>query len=526
MSLTEKEIEQKHIEDVQSLRKIIQEQSERLQEQSQKIQLLEEEIARLKNKPKKPQLKPSRIGLLEKQSAKERRKSRKRRHKELKIHKVVKLKPDDLPPGSRLLKYCDCIVQNLRIEVENTQYKRGVYRSPEGKFIRAKLPAELKGSRCGAELRAYILSQYYGSHVSQRDIVFSLGGFGIEISAAQVSRILSHGHDEFHKEKEEILEAGLKSSEYIVVDDTGLRQKGQNGFCTHIGNEYFAFFQSSLSKSRLNFLRILRGRGKHKDYCINEAGLEYLKMRHFPQEERILLKRLIGKTYSDKEAYRQALRAFGIREKHHLRLAYEAGLMGSIMKHRPVLPVIVSDAAGQFKVFTHAACWVHAERGLSSLSPNNTIEQHLLNTSLDDFWSFYKKLKAYKQEPSYAKKTQLSAEFDEMFSPKKAYPELDTALGAIHKRKKEMLLVLDYPHIPLHNNISERDIREVAKKRKISAGTRSDAGRDARASFLSLKKTCQKLNIKFWDYLLDRLYGKQQIPYLPELILQNAARPP
>ena len=45
--------EENHIEEIQSLRKVIQEQSQRLQEQSQKIKLLEEEIARLKNKPKK-----------------------------------------------------------------------------------------------------------------------------------------------------------------------------------------------------------------------------------------------------------------------------------------------------------------------------------------------------------------------------------------------------------------------------------------------------------------------------------------
>ena len=75
---------------------------------------------------------------------------------------------------------------------------------------------------------------------------------------------------------------------------------------------------------------------------------------------------------------------------------------------------------------------------------------------------------------------------------------------AIHKRKQELLLALDHPQIPLHNNDSERDIREVAKKRKISAGTRSDAGRDARAAFLSLKKTCMKLNIRF---LVPQGYG-------------------
>ena len=185
-----------------------------------------------------------------------------------------------------------------------------------------------------------------------------------------------------------------------------------------------------------------------------------------------MLRRLIGKTYPDEESYRLALKAFGIREEHHLKLAYEAGLMGSIMKHRPLIPIIVSDAAGQFNVFTHGACWIHAERGLSGLIPNNILERELLNAALDNFWAFYEKLKAYKQEALPNRKAQLTAEFDDIFTTQSTYLELNTALKAIHKRKAELLLALNYPKIPLHNNISERDIREIAKKRKISAGAR------------------------------------------------------
>ena len=505
-SISEKE----YIEEIQALKKII-------QEQSQKIQVLEEEIARLKNKPKKSQLKPSRIGVLEKLSAKKNLKSRKKRRKKLKIHRTIVLKPENIPAGSCLLKYCKYTIQDIRIVLENIQYLRPKYKTPQGKLIYAKLPSEIDGSGYGVELKAYMLSLYHSMHVSQRDILSHLQERGIEISSAQVSRILTQRHslEKFHKEKEDILEAGLQSSDHIVVDDTGLRQNGKNAFCTHVG---------SLSKSRLNFLEILRG--QYTDYRINEEGLEYLKTRRFPEEKRILLKRLAAKTYPDQESYTQALKAFGIGEEHHLRLTYEAGLMGSIRKHYPSFPIIVSDAAGQFKVFNHAGCWIHTERRLSNLIPNNSIEKELSDTSLSDFWTFYGELKEYKQEPMPAKKVQLEARFDKIFTSNTDYPELNKALKAVHDHKRDLLAVLDHPYIPLHNNISERDIREAAKKRKICAGTRSNAGRDARDDFLSLKKTCQKLGIKFGDYLLDRLYGKQLIPYLPELILQNAARPP
>ena len=213
-------------------------------------------------------------------------------------------------------------------------------------------------------------------------------------------------------------------------------------------------------------------RGQHADHYINEDGLEYLKARKFPEEKRILLKRLLGKTFPDEESYMQALKAFGIREERHLRRAYEAGLMGSIRKRYPSFPIIVSDDAGQFKVFNHAGCWIHAERRLSKLIPNNAVEKEPLDTALERYWSLYKELRAYQQEASTAKKEQLELKFDEIFTANTDYPELNEALKATHNHKQDLLAILDYPYIPLHNNISERDIREVAKKRKISAGSR------------------------------------------------------
>jgi len=57
----------------------------------------------------------------------------------------------------------------------------------------------------------------------------------------------------------------------------------------------------------------------------------------------------------------------------------------------------------------------------------------------------------------------------------------------------------------------------------LSAGTRSENGRKARDTFLSLKKTCRKLGVSFWEYLLDRLQNKNQIPPLAGLMAQKAA---
>ena len=95
-------------------------------------------------------------------------------------------------------------------------------------------------------------------------------------------------------------------------------------------------------------------------------------------------------------------------------------------------------------------------------------------------------------------------------------------LKLLHNNKTELLLVLDRTDIPLHNNESERDIREYVKKRKISGSTRNNSGRRCRDTFASLKKTCRKLDISFWQYLLDRVTGSRQIPFLTDIIRQRA----
>lgn len=95
--------------------------------------------------------------------------------------------------------------------------------------------------------------------------------------------------------------------------------------------------------------------------------------------------------------------------------------------------------------------------------------------------------------------------FDAMCSQKTGYVELNEALGLLGAKRDEFLAVLEHPQLPLHNNLSENDIREYARLRKISGGTRSDLGRRCRDTFRSLKKTCRKLGVSFGAYLRDRL---------------------
>src|SRR5580765_3187448 len=100
-------------------------------------------------------------------------------------------------------------------------------------------------------------------------------------------------------------------------------------------------------------------------------------------------------------------------------------------------------------------------------------------------------------------------------------------LARLHANKAELLMALRRPEVPLHTNGSENDVRCQVTRRKISAGTRSDDGRDSRDAFLSLLKTCRKLGVSFWDYLGDRFgaAGAPAIPYLPDLVIARAVPP-
>jgi hypothetical protein len=97
-----------------------------------------------------------------------------------------------------------------------------------------------------------------------------------------LSQFITQGLDAFHAEKAELLQAGLSVSKYIHTDDTGARHNGKTGYCTHIGNELFAWFSSTESKSRINFLSLL-AQGASSHYVLNEGAIEYMAQQKLPK---------------------------------------------------------------------------------------------------------------------------------------------------------------------------------------------------------------------------------------------------
>ena len=202
-------------------------------------------------------------------------------------------------------------------------------------------------------------------------------------------------------------------------------------------------------------------------------------------------------------------------------IASEAALWGAI-RHQGLLQdaVIVSDGAGQFRVGVHALCWVHAERLIHKLVPANDRQRNAIEAARRMIWWFYRALKDYKRAPSADQAQALRARFERIFKRRRTgYATLDHLLRGLLRRKDELLRVLDHPQIPLNTNASENDIRAFVTKRKISGGTVSDKGRDARDIMLGLAKTCMKLYIPFYHYIGSRLGTEgPNIPPLASLI--------
>ena len=486
------------------------------------------EIARLKGLQGRPAIRPSGMEPGDKSPADplpgpRRGGGNKTARRSIDEDRVVKA---TVPPGSRFKGYQSFVVQDLVLRAHVVRLRRECWVTPDGQRITAPLPAGIS-SHFGPELRRFVLAQYHQGQVTVARLVAQLRAIGIDISQRQVVRLLIAGQDGFVTEARDVLRAGLQSAPWISVDDTGARHAGANGVCTQIGNRNFTWFGTTMSKSRLNFLGLLRA--GHTDYVINEAALAYLRNRGLAGP---LIARLAGDAVlhlTDGAAWAAHLDRLEIQGMEGslgpARVATEGALWGSIAAHGFLRDaVILSDDAGQFDVGSHALCWVHAERLVHKLDTFTDDQRDAQQRLRALIWWYYADLKAYRREPCRRRRTELRARFDRIFRRCTGFVMLDRLLGRLHERKPELLRVLDRPEIPLHTNGSENDIRCQVTKRKISGGTQSTAGRDCRDAFLGLAKTCAKLGVSFWDYLGHRLRvpGNAAIPALPDLVRQRA----
>jgi hypothetical protein len=495
-------------------------------------QALRDEVARLKGLPPRPPARPSGMekatsgstGAGKGSKRSRRRRGAKRDRDAVTSEVVVQVAP---PPGSRFKGYQDILVRELTLTPEVVRYRRERWVTSAGETLLAPLPAGIVGG-FGPGLRRFLLVAHAQGQVTTERLTSLLAGIGLEISKRQVVRLLTSRLDDLVAEDREVLRAGLATARWVTVDDTAARHARQDGFTTQIGDDRFTAFRTGASKSRQAFLSVLRA--GHGEYVISEAALEYMRGRALAG---LVIEQLAAhpvKVLADEAAWTAHLAALGIDRlavtPDPVRIATEGALWGAT-RAQGLLPetVIVSDDAGQFRLGEHALCWVHAERLVHKLVPANDQQRRAVELTRDLIWWFYADLKAWQREPCPRRAAALRARFDRIFTRHTGYVVLDRLLARLHRRKAELLRVLQRPEIPLHTNGSENDIRACVTKRKVSGGTMSEDGRTARDVLLGLMKTCRKLGVSFYRYLGDRLRvpGTMPLPPLPHLVRQAGA---
>jgi hypothetical protein len=473
----------------------------------QTVAELREEIARLKGLKGRPTIKPSGMDQGTAPAKPGTDKKQPGRGKVMpRVSVEEKVIKAEIPPGCRFKGYESFLVQDLVISTRATCYQRERWVTPDGRTILAPLPEGIEG-HFGPELRRFVLMQYHQGQSTLPRLLVLLRSVGVSISKRQLVRLLNDNHEGFIAEAQDVLRAGLTTSSWVTVDDTGARHAGKNGFCTQIGNEWFSWFRTRSSKSRVNFLDLLRA--GHTDYVLNDAAYVYMREQGLPATSIALLAAGPQTRFADQARWAAHLDRLGFTAlkvtPDPLRVATEGALWGSVQAHEFLCDaVVLSDDAGQFNVGRHALCWVHAERLVHKLDTFNDQHRAAQTRVRGLIWAFYADLKAYQLKPGKRWAQALRRRFDRIFLCRTGFATLDRLLARLHTNKAELLMVLDRPEIPLHTNGSENDIRCYVTRRKVSGGTRSETGRECRDAFLSLAKTCDKLGIAVWDYFGSR----------------------
>lgn len=512
----------------------LREENEKLKAENQKLR---DEISLLKGEQGKPTIRGggkkakdiSSEKDRKKRRKKEKRKSKAKNHK-IKIDRIEKCKVnrDELPEDAEFKGYQSVIVQEILITTDNVEYKKEVFYSPsQNKTYIGKLPVGVKGEFAPG-VKSLICTLKHVANMSEPKILEFFENFRIYISQATISRILTKDQDLFHQEKEDIFHAGLCSTVYQQIDDTGIRVNGENQYSQIISNPYYTAYFTVPHKDRLTVIDILLG-GNERTYFFNQEAFSLLE--YFKASKKVIAK--IKEATEDKIISEEEMQSLldqifpnPMKGKNHRTRIMEAAAIASYHQQTeiPVVRVLLSDDAPQFKKVTkeQGLCWVHEGRHYKKLDPIVPLHSEQLDGFLTRFWDYYGKLLEYKGQPTSEQEEKLSVEFGELFSSKINYSTLDDRIEKTNAKKEELLKVLKYPELPLHNNDTELGARAEKRRQDVSLQTRTEEGTKAKDTFLTITQTAKKLGVSAYEYIYDRISKQYNMPSLAKLIEQKS----
>jgi hypothetical protein len=414
---------------------------------------------------------------------------------------------------------------------DNVKYRKEVYYSPSSKkTYTGELPKDVKGE-FGVGVRSLIPLLKTECNMTESGILGFFHNFGIHISSAYISNQWRKGYAHFHQEKNDIYQAGLLSSSYQQIDDTSARVKGENHYTQIVCNPLYSAYFTTQRKDRLSVLDTFRNFAP-RVFLYNQQAMELLKGFNFSKKMCKRIDHLLEKDkVVDEESFLKQIEELSLGVQHHARLKEACAIAEYHAQSKiPVIQTIVCDDAPQFKLLTPqlALCWIHDGRHYKKLRPIIPLYQKELDKFLTRYWVYYHKLKDYKEAPEVLPcgyindAILLSKEFEELFSTKTGYEELDDRISKTLNKKQELLLVLKYPELPLHNNDSELAARVQVRDRDVSLHTMSDEGTKIKDTFMTISQTAKKLGVRTYDYIRDRVSGKFEMPSLADVIGQKS----
>jgi hypothetical protein len=446
------------------------------------------------------------------------------------ITEICKVDPSILPEDAVFKGYETVVVQDIIITTKNTAYKKEIFYSPsQKKTYMAALPNGIDGE-FGHGVKSLIITLKHASNVSEPKIHEFLENVGILISPATISRILTKNLEGFHQEKADIFKAGLESTRYQQIDDTGAKVNGQKQYVEIICNPFYTAYFTIPTKDRMSILDILQG-GKARIYYFNEEAFALLGS--FGLSNKIISKlrdSALDKVLDENQMHQLMVEIFPDpnKGKNQRTRIMEAGAIAAYHNRTdfPVVKALLSDGAPQFKKLTEeqALCWIHDARNYKKLEPVVPLHKKELEDFQTNYWNYYRKLLQFRENPTQKNAEKLSAEFDELVSAKTNYQALNERIEKTTENKSELLLTLKYPEIPLHNNDAELGARSQVRKRDVSLHTMTEEGTKASDTFMTIVQTAKKLGVSAYDYINDRVSKSFKMPSLAELIRMKKAQ--
>src|SRR3989440_11718141 len=273
-------------------------------------------------------------------------------------------RPDIASAGCGIQGPEDLVVQELRFVTDNVKFhKEKYYAASTGQTYLAPLPAGYRGE-FGPNLKSLCLLFAHLCNMTEPKIADLLDNMGILISSGQISAWLTGAYPELQEEKRAIVEAGLNSSAWHHIDDTGTRVNGVNQHCQVICNPLYGAYFTTARKDRLTIIDVLRN-GRERVFRFNEEALGL--MLQFGVSQRVLEQ--VGQLpfhqdWSQEELQRRLAEQIPDLVPGVQKRIVEAAALAAYHAESGHVRLLVCDDARQFKLVADelALCWVHDGR--------------------------------------------------------------------------------------------------------------------------------------------------------------------